>query len=61
MNVIILKNRGILRDFQLEREMGISSIILDGWMNGWMDGWMDDLKFYVLFSSISVISERYSF
>ena len=27
-------------------------------MNGWMDGWMDDLQFYVLFSSISVISGR---
>ena len=25
---------------------------------GWMDGWMDDLRFYVLFNSISVISGR---
>ena len=24
----------------------------------WMDGWMDNLQFYVLFNSISVISER---
>ena len=23
-----------------------------------MDGWMDDLRFYVLFNSISVISEK---
>ena len=25
----------------------------------WMDGWMDDLRFYVLFNSISVISGRW--
>ena len=29
----------------------------NGWMDGWMDiEWMDDLQFYILFSSISVIS-----
>ena len=25
----------------------------------WMDGWMDDMRFYVLFNSISVISGRW--
>ena len=28
-------------------------------MDGWMDGWVDDLRFYVLFNSISVISGRH--
>ena len=29
-------------------------------MDGWMDGWMDDLRFYVLFNIISVISGRWA-
>ena len=28
-------------------------------IDGWMDGWMDDMRFYVLFNSISVISGRW--
>ena len=28
--------------------------------DGWMDRWMDDLRFYVLFISISVISGRWA-
>ena len=28
-------------------------------MDGWMDGWMDDLRFYVLFHSISVKYDRW--
>ena len=28
-------------------------------MDGWMDGWVDDLRFYVLFNSILVISGRH--
>ena len=28
-------------------------------MDGWTDGWVDDLRFYVLFNSISVISGRH--
>ena len=27
-------------------------------IDGWMDGWMDDLRFYVLFDNVSVISGR---
>ena len=28
--------------------------------NVWMDRWMDDLRFYVLFNSVSVISGRWA-
>ena len=33
------------------------AIVIDN-RDGFMDGWMDDLRFYVLFNSISVISGR---
>ena len=32
---------------------------MDGWMDGWTDGWMDDLRLYVIFNSVSVISGRW--
>ena len=32
---------------------------MDGWMDGWIDGWMDELRFYILFNSISIISGRW--
>ena len=29
-------------------------------MDGWMDGWTDNMRFYIVFNSISVISGRWA-
>ena len=39
-------------DFPFQKKEGVVV------RRGRMDGWMDDLRFYVLFNSISVISGR---